>query len=165
MIPSATLRDPTYIRESTLAGWSLCWASAVLFSATASPGWYSSLLQGATVSLISPAVVSALALFAVVQAPSLRSLGVLALAQVLQTVIDLPEVPNHRCILALVNLALLAAILLRRSPDDVLDALVPAARAITVMLYGFAAFAKLNHDFVDVSAGCAAQFYGHITTW
>jgi len=40
-----------------------------------------------------------------------------------------------------------------------------AARAITVMLYGFAAFAKLNHDFVDVSVSCAAQFYGHITRW
>ena len=51
------------------------------------------------------------------------------------------------------------------APDGVLDALVPAARAITVMLYGFAAFAKLNHDFVDVSVSCAAQFYGHITTW
>jgi hypothetical protein len=143
----------------------LCWASAVLFSATAPAGWYSSLLRGATGSDISRVVVSVLALFVVVRAPSLRSLGVLALAQVLQTVIDLPEVPNHRCILALVNLALLAAILLRRTPDDVFDALVPAARAITVMLYGFAAFAKLNHDFVDVSVSCAAQFYGHITSW
>jgi hypothetical protein len=165
MTPSATSRDPAYIRESALAGWSLCWGSAVLFSATTPPDWYSSFLRGASGSDISRAVVSALALFVVVQAPSLRSLGMLALAQVLQTVIDLPEVPNHRCILALVNLALLAAILLRRTPDGVLDALVPAARAITVTLYGFAAFAKLNHDFFDVSVSCAAQFYAHITSW
>jgi hypothetical protein len=137
----------------------------MLFSATAPAGWYSSLLRGATPSDISRAAVSTLALFVVVHAPTLRSLGVLALAQVLQTLIDLPEVPNHRCILALVNLVLLAAILLRRTPDGVFDALVPAARAITVMLYGFAAFAKLNHDFVDVSVSCAAQFYDHITRW
>jgi len=151
--------------DLALAGWSLCWASAVLFSATAPLGWYSSLLQGPTASDVARVAVSALALLAIIRAPSLRSLGALALAQVAHVAIDLPDVPNHRCILALVNLALLMAMLVRRTPADVLDAVGPAARAITVMLYGFAAFAKLNHDFVDVTVSCAAQFYGHITKW
>ena len=38
-------------------------------------------------------------------------------------------------------------------------------RTTVVVFYAFAAFAKLNHDFLDPAASCATQFYRHVTTW
>jgi hypothetical protein len=148
-----------------LAAWSLCWAAAIVFSITAAPEWFSLLVsQPASLSVIHVAL-PALAFLVALRAPAPWLLGLLAAAQLAHVADGLPEVPNHRLILGFGDLAVLAALLQRRRAPDVLDALLPAVRAIVVSLYAFAFFAKLNTDFLDPSSSCAAQFYGNVISW
>jgi hypothetical protein len=91
-------------------------------------------------------------------------LALLCATQLIDVALRLPEVPNHRMILALASIAFLAASWRPRS-GGVLDEYVPVARAIVVIVYLFAFFAKLNRDFLDPASSCAAQFYDSATHW
>jgi hypothetical protein len=151
--------------EAALGGWSACWASAVLFSLTSAPGWFQALLLRPATPVICVDVFLGLLAFVVL----LRQLGVAALAllcatQVVQVALLLPEVPNHRIILAAASLAFLSAAF-RGVRASVLDEFVPVARAIVVTVYLFAFFAKLNWDFLDPASSCAAQFYVSAARW
>jgi hypothetical protein len=137
----------------------------MLFSITAAPEWYSALLSRSVSGSPIRVALAALAFLVIVRPPSPWLLGVLAALQIAEVAVVLPLVPNHRLILTFVDLALLAAILRRRAGGDALDDFIPAARTIVVSLYAFAFFAKLNHDFLDPSSSCAAQFYGNVTHW
>jgi len=148
-----------------LAAWSLCWAAAIVFSITASPDWFAALVtQPANLSPIHVAL-PALAFLVVLRPSTPWLLGLLAATQLAHVADALPQVPNHRLVLAFVDLALLAALLRPPRGGDVVDGLMPPVRVIAVSLYGFAFFAKLNTDFLDPSSSCAAQFYGNVVTW
>src|SRR5437773_2515484 len=151
--------------EEVLGGWSVCWASAMLFSLTSAPGWFRALLLRPPTPVMWVDVFLVLLAFVVI----LRRLGVAALAllcatQVVQVALLLPEVPNHRIILAAVSLAFLSAAL-RGARASVLDEFVSVARAIVITVYLFAFFAKLNRDFLDPASSCAAQFYVSAARW
>jgi len=147
------------------AAWSLCWAAAILFSITASPDWFWTLLRHpATASPIHVAL-AAVAFVVVLRPVSPWVVVLLAAVQVADVAAALPEVPNHRLILTFVDLALIATLIRGRRGDQWFDAFVPAARIILVSLYAFAFFAKLNADFLDPSSSCAAQFFGNVTRW
>jgi hypothetical protein len=150
--------------EKALGGWGVCWASAILFSLTSVPGWFHALLQGPDMPVMWVDVFLGLLGFLVIlRRPGMPVLALLCGTQVVQVALLLPEVPNHRMILTLANLAFLAAAL-RRS-GSVLDEYVPVARAIVVIVYLFAFFAKLNRDFLDPASSCAAQFYDSAARW
>jgi hypothetical protein len=105
-----------------------------------------------------------LAFVVILRRAGLPALALLCAAQVVEVALRLPEVPNHRMILALASIAFVAAAL-RRRHGSVLDEYLRVERAIVVIVYLFAFFAKLNHDFLDPASSCAAQFYGSAARW
>ncbi len=152
--------------EQALRGWGVCWGAAMLFSLAATPGRFTDLMEHAATPTSSLEVaIAVLAFLVVLRASSLRWLAALAVAQLLHTLAMLPEVPNHRWIVALVNLALLLSLSPTATRKAPLAPFVAAARAIVVAVYGFAWFAKLNRDFLDPSVSCATQFYTHVVNW
>jgi hypothetical protein len=166
--PMAAERERSGVRVAEdvgLAGWGVCWASAVLFSLTSTPGWFDALVRRPDMLVTWVDVCLALLGFLVIlRRPGVSVLALLCAAQLIDVALRLPEVPNHRMILALASVAFLAAARRRRS-GDVLDEFVPVARAIVVIVYLFAFFAKLNRDFLDPASSCAAQFYDSATHW
>ena len=79
----------------------------------------------------------------------------------------LPIIPNHRYVLLLATF-LLAMPLLRKDgaaiEDYFLSKTLPAIRYLTIILYAFACFVKLNETFLDPSRSCASLFFHHIQT-
>lgn len=68
----------------------------------------------------------------------------------------MPWSPDHWALLALVNIAILTTMAIRRSWHlDAVTAALPAARAITLITYTYAAVAKYNSSFFDIAASCA----------
>lgn len=93
---------------------------------------------------------------------SIRRLALLATMQLLNLAVALPYAPNHWLIVAFVNLALLVALasayLTTRGsvdPSDVWRRFAPASRALVVVIYGWAAFHKLNSGWFDPAVSCA----------
>ncbi len=148
-----------------LEAWSLCWAAAIAFSITAAPDWFSLLVSRPESLAPIHVALPALAFLVVLRPPRRWLLGLLCALQVLHLADGLPHVPNHRLILGFIDLVLLAALVWPPRDGDAWDGFVPAARAITVSLYAFAFFAKLNGDFLDPRSSCAALFYGNVTRW
>lgn len=154
--------------------WAFCWASATLFSLVANPGWFGFLTGGDLSALwIEETVLALLAVATIVRPGSLPLVTLLALAQIGQVAILSPVVPNHRLILCLVNLAFLLAVAerglgggwARLRSAAILTRFLPTARAVAVLVYAFAFFAKLNRSFLDPASSCAVQFYGEVRRW
>jgi hypothetical protein len=151
--------------EAALGGWGVCWASAILFSLASVPGWFQALFLRPDLAVIwVDVLLGVLAFLVILRRAGLPALALLCAIQVVQVALLLPEVPNHRMILALVSIAFLVAAL-RHRHGGLLDEYVPVARAIVVIVYSFAFFAKLNRDFLDPASSCAAQFYDSATHW
>ncbi len=152
-------------QESARDAWSLCWGAAIVFSLASASRWFVALLASPEPTKLMPSLVlGALAVLVVVRPRPPWLLGLLSVAMLVDVGLALPEVPNHRLILALGSVALLLA-LVGAGRGGGFDALVPAGRTIAVLVYAFAFFAKLNRDFVDPTASCATQFYGHLRSW
>ena len=151
-----------------LEAWAFLWPASVLFALTAGPGWYHFLASSlGTLRGMTEASVAAAAIFLVFRPSGVTGLVVFAILQIAQTAVALPEVPNHRLIVTLVNLCFLAAMASPRSSDvePRFASFQGAARGVVITCYAFAFFAKLNHDFLDPQPSCAAQFYGNIASW
>lgn len=78
-----------------------------------------------------------------------------------------PDVANHVILLLCLNLAMilvLAHSLIRRrgAPDHDYAALLPVLRSGLILVYVIAGFDKLNADFFDPAASCAAGILGSI---
>jgi hypothetical protein len=85
----------------------------------------------------------------------LRVLDVVALFTLAKTVLDLPFVPSHQLLLALLaSCWLVARLVARRTHRDEVSVAFAAIRATFLVAYGFAAFAKLNTAFVDPATSC-----------
>jgi hypothetical protein len=92
-----------------------------------------------------------------------RSLDVLCGVVVLKTLTDLPVVPNHQLLLALLSLCwMLSRSVNPRRPAEVPASFLQAARWTFVIAYGFAAFAKLNTAFLDPEVSCATLLLGSL---
>jgi hypothetical protein len=82
-------------------------------------------------------------------------LDVLACATLTKTVLDLPFVPSHQLLLALLaSCWLIARLVAQRAHRDEVSVAVASIRATFLVAYGFAAFAKLNTAFIDPTTSC-----------
>ncbi|HWI43301.1 MAG TPA: hypothetical protein VNS81_06750 [Nocardioides sp.] len=102
-------------------------------------------------------IVTVVAAFAVVARPGdLRLLVVMAVAQLVDLVAEMPVAPDHWILLGLGNLALLVSLAVQRELSlPALERGLPAVRAITLVTYTAAAVAKQNSTFIDPAASCA----------
>ena len=85
-------------------------------------------------------------------------MALLALAQIVDTAVLMPNTPDHQYLAALVNLGLLAAFVGHRPASSAALVLrvAPTARWVLLVAYGAAVVAKYNSDFLAVSRSCAA---------
>jgi len=94
---------------------------------------------------------------------ALWRLTLLAVLQLVNVAWLLPDIPNHWLIVSFANLALLVAVSeakwaaagSRVDPARVWRNFAPAARATVIVVYGWAAFHKLNTDWFDPAVSCA----------
>lgn len=146
------------------------WACAHAVSMLSGTAWFAGLRDGrASASVVAGCVVLATALWTIVRpgkpCPFLAMTGL----QVVQTVLALPEVPNHRILMFCVNVGVWLAFLalrLRRSPSplpaELAGAFARISPGVLMLVYFFAFFAKLNTDFLDADVSCGTRFFNHI---
>ena len=112
-----------------------------------------------------------LAAVAVIHRPaSVARLLCLALVQLLDVGYYLPVVPNHWLLTGILSLAILgagAAVALRGGRGavqlgELYQTLTPSVRISAVVFYFFAAFHKLNADFLKPDVSCAVRFFEQI---
>lgn len=86
---------------------------------------------------------------------------VMAVAQLVDMVVEMPYSPDHWMLIAGVNLAFLVTMALRRSWDlPTLRSAFPAARVIVLVAYSAAALSKYNSSFIDPVKSCATAIAG-----
>jgi len=129
------------------------WALAHIIHLTASTGarldspWNITVVVAAVVLLLRPAAGAWLA--------------VLACAQLVDMVVEMPFSPDHWMLMTFVNLAILVTMVARRSTGPAaLEAAFPAARVIVLIAYSSAALAKWNTTFFDPVLSCADAIAG-----
>ena len=109
----------------------------------------------------------AAALWVLCRPSSAHRLALLAAAQVLDTVWELPYPPDHQLLAMVVNLAVLIAYLTQRRPaavETLLGGFAPTARVLVLLAYLGAATAKYNSDFLSVQTSCA-DFMAHTASF
>lgn len=85
-------------------------------------------------------------------------------AQLIEHTIEMPFSPDHWALVALVNMAILLTMTVRRSSDvDALASAFPTARVLLLIAYGAAALSKWNTSFLDPVTSCANAIAGIIT--
>ena len=167
MQPAQIGQEGATERAATL--FAALWALAALFHLLAQPGPLAELgdpsaPHGPFAAPLQTATVGVAALLLLLRPDSLPRLLLLATLQLVKAVWLMPAIANHRTIEAFCNLALLlvaAELCLARRPLSVgtlLARAAPALRWVILLAYGFAAFSKLNRDFLDPEVSCAADF-------
>ncbi|MBW3665715.1 MAG: HTTM domain-containing protein, partial [Actinobacteria bacterium] len=138
------------------------WAVAVLFHVLSGPMRFQAFPPTALGLVLLGAGVTAVAVL--VRPHDLRWLVALAGFQIVSVWLEAPLLGNHWLIAGFVDLALLVAAAMvwwrQRTfdADRVFAVFAPAARWVLLISYGFAAFAKLNHAFLDPTVSCATFF-------
>lgn len=129
------------------------WSAALIFSGLTTYGG-SEPLKITWVGLIT--VVSGLTLLAAPQ--SVLALRFSVISYLVAFIAQMPANPNHRWVLLLVALAILAKIRQIKLVDDLARETTPSLRWITLIVYFFATLAKLNSAYFDPQISCAAVF-------
>jgi hypothetical protein len=100
--------------------------------------------------------VVALAIVVILRPGVGRLVAAMAVAQLVEYVVEMPFSPDHWALITLVNLALLITMLVSRSTStQTLTKAFPAARMILLIAYGAAAVSKWNATFLDPVTSCA----------
>ncbi len=141
----------------------ICLPASVLFSLTSSQYWAAAFVQ-APVSAVLQTLLAAAAWMSLRRPDAPGRLLTVAALVVVNTAYELPEVPNHRLTITLVALALLVAYATRarRGWDATVRETFATGRWLVLVIYAFAAFAKLNGTFTDPTTSCASDFAGDI---
>lgn len=112
------------------------------------------------------------ALWLLLKPASVARLLLVCVAQLAAFWSEMPFVWSHWLFLALVNVSILAAaaqlaLSQRRAPAavDLFTAVAPALRLALVLLYFFAALAKLNPAYLDPQQSCAVMLYRQLSTY
>lgn len=85
----------------------------------------------------------------------------MAVAQILDTVVEMPYSADHWMLVAAVNLAILLTMARRRSWElPSVRAAFPGARLIVLVAYSAAALSKYNSSFIDPLKSCATAIAG-----
>ncbi|MGW0158952.1 hypothetical protein ACWDUN_06470 [Mycobacterium sp. NPDC003323] len=79
-------------------------------------------------------------------------------------VAEFPEVANHVNLMLCLNVAMIGVlgfslIRHRTTPDDDYAAIAPILRISLILIYALAGFHKLNTDYLDIAASCAAGIF------
>ena len=114
------------------------------------------------------AVVTLAAIWLMLRPSSLRRLVILLAVHLVSVVIDLPLVVNHWLLIAIASTGLFIALgvgRLRgaawaREPGPMYRALAPYLRVQVVLVYAFAALAKMNSAFFEADISCGALMLG-----
>lgn len=165
--------DRQGIADSRAALWTSIWALVILFQLVSTAFWFIELRQGTAVG-IAEAVLFLLAIALLMRPHDVRLLGAVAVAQIGDTALNLPYVPNHRFFTSIVEVALLSALGIAfgvwKSTGKkesllvlTLERFEPIGRSLLVVLYFFAVFHKLNSGFFNPMSSCASEFYLHVT--
>ena len=86
---------------------------------------------------------------------------VLAVAQLVDMVVEMPFSPDHWMLMAFANLAILVTMAVRRSTGlAALETAFPALRVVVLVAYSAAAISKWNGNFVDSVMSCAGAIAG-----
>jgi hypothetical protein len=108
--------------------------------------------------------VVALALAVLLKPESGRLFLAMLVAQLVEHTIEMPFSPDHWALVALVNLAILITMGVKRSTSlDTLALAFPTARLLLLIAYGAAALSKWNTTFLDPVTSCANAIAGIIT--
>lgn len=138
------------------------WSLATLFHVwvnTRSEG----VLRQPTLLGVSHVVLAVLALAILWRPRSLAILALLALTGVASVWLEAPVLGNHWLLAGFVDIGLLAALAVSGQPRGTRrDMFVPTftalARATLIAFYAFAAFAKLNHAFINPRVSCSVLY-------
>lgn len=149
-LPSALVEQP---KAGDLDRWlvfATTWALAVLFhlagNSWLAPWWGKALLGlGALAVLARPR--------------SVAPVVVLALAVLANVWLEAPLLSNHFLLHGMIALVVLGVVVLGPTgPERAMAHMLGPLRLLLLAFYGFAALAKLNHDFFDPAVSCGAQF-------
>lgn len=100
--------------------------------------------------------VVALAVAVLLRSHSGRLFAALLVAQLVEYAVEMPFSPDHWALVALVNLAILLTMSVKRSTGlDAREASFPAVRILLLIAYGAAALSKWNTAFLDPLTSCA----------
>ena len=101
----------------------------------------------------------------VIAAPQVKSLLVLAMIQCVNVILLAPFNPDHWLLVFFINLVLIVSafcVWVREgtvSPQKLMQRTAPAARLVFLICYGFAAFSKLNSDFLFSENSAARELF------
>jgi len=101
---------------------------------------------------------------AVMFAPHRKILVKLLIAAVLvDFALLMPEAPNHRHVMLFFALMLGLSLKNESRSESLFESLtLPAIRLTTILIYFFAAFAKLNSGYLNFETSCSIEFYRNI---
>ncbi|MDP9022350.1 MAG: HTTM domain-containing protein [Actinomycetota bacterium] len=142
---------------------SVMWAIAVLFHIFSGPMRFEAFPEPTAlgVNLLALGGVAVAVLF---RSRDPRLFVLLAALQLSSVWLETPRLGNHWLVGGFVSLAVLASAASvwcrdrRLTAAELFHTFAPAARWILLVFYAFAAFAKLNQDFLDPAVSCATFF-------
>lgn len=144
------------------------WSSAILFQLIATTWIQQNITLGRFPGIVGAELVLLFSAVAGILFPKHRlPLTILALSQVVDTLLSLPEIPNHRLVTFGINTLLLFTLLQSRGGSPTFrraafDRFISAARASVIVVYFYAVLHKLNGGFFYPPQSCATVFYLHI---
>lgn len=151
--------------SDTLTLFASLWAVAALFHVLGTSGAGLGLLTEPSVTGIAQALLASCAIWVLARPAHDLPLILLACLGLVTAWLEAPVMGSHWVLAGFVNLALLLAMTvgLRRAGIDragVAELFLPVARWCLLLFYAFAAFAKLNTDFLDAATSCSTFFFG-----
>ncbi len=149
--------------DDVLAVFAALWAMATLFHVWVSP-WSQGVFTDPTSLGVGHVLLAVAALGVLLRPLSTTAIGAPAGLGLLTCWLEAPLVGNNWLLAALVDVALLLSVLAavvggRIDRARVAARFLPTARWSLLAFYGFAAFAKVNHAFLDPKVSCGV-FYG-----
>lgn len=137
------------------------WAVAALFHVLGTSGSVTRLVTAPTTTGVAQALLATCAIALLIRPGRTAPLLLLAVLGLFTAWLEAPVLGSHWALAAFVNLALLLA----RGTGGLDRArlaglFLPVARWCLVLFYAFAAFAKLNTDFLDAAVSCSTYFFG-----
>lgn len=145
-------------REDVLAVFAVMWAAATLFHVWGPSGRAFAVLSDPSTIGVTQALAGAVALLILLRPRNLALLVALAVLGLVTLWFEMPVAGSHWVVAALVDVALLLAVLATRGRDRFVAAFLPLARIVLVGFYAFAAFAKLNRAFFTPEVSCGTYY-------
>lgn len=139
---------------------SLLWSFAIIVTYNSSILWLLDVSR-TPFTFISEVLVILLALLLLLRPDSIKVLRWSCWIFLLTVALRLPAVPNHRLVLGFISVALGLAGHKATSVDDLAARAGPTLRSMTLIVYLFAALAKMNESFFDPGTSCAVVFFRH----